>query len=300
MKIFTIIVTYNAMRNEWIYKCLDSLLSSDLNTEIIVIDNASTDETCQVIKDRYPTIILIENSENQGFEKALELGCEYLFLLNQDAWVEKGCIEKLVNCCIENPDFGIISPIHLNGKGDALDYNFSLCLAPEFCKGFYSDAVLGKFKKNLYSLPFVNAAAWLLSKETLKNVGGFNPSFYHYAEDDNFCQRTLYHNFKIGILNETFIYHDREERSSVVDISKIKERRLILHYSNPQKEINLRKELKRIKVSFLKNKIMGRHQNVLDDKAKRNYLNLNFENILKNLEISKSQQEFKFLKKSNE
>ena len=101
-------------------------------------------------------------------------------------------------------------------------------------------------------------------------------------------------------MNETFIYHDREERSSVVDISKIKERRLILHYSNPQKEINLRKELKRIKVSFLKNKIMGRHQNVLDDKAKRNYLNLNFENILKNLEISKSQQEFKFLKKSNE
>lgn len=304
MKIFTIIVTYNAIRNEWIYKCLDSLLSSDLNTEIIVIDNASTDETCQVIKDKYPTIILIENSKNQGFgaannqgfEKALELGSDYFFLLNQDAWVEKESIQKLVNCCIENPDFGIISPIHLNGKGDALDYNFSYYVGPKYCKNFYSDSVLGINKENLYELPFVNAACWMLTTETLRKIGGFNPSFFHYGEDENFCHRVSYHQLKIGVLKNTYMCHDREDRLSDVQILRDNEEDWLVYFSDPRKTLDWKREFKLMKVNYLKNKLMGRTMHMKKNMEKFKYLKLNAAKILKNTEISKSVNDYKFLK----
>src|SRR5690606_31512456 len=61
--------------------------------------------------------------------------------------------------------------------------------------------------------PFVNAAGWLLSRNILENIGGFDPIFFHYGEDDNYCQRAQYHGFKIGIVPNAFLLHDREDRT---------------------------------------------------------------------------------------
>jgi GT2 family glycosyltransferase len=58
-------------------------------------------------------------------------------------------------------------------------------------------------------VPFVNAAAWLVSKECLQKAGYFEPVFNHYGEDRNFCDRVHYHKFKIGIVKNTAICHDR-------------------------------------------------------------------------------------------
>jgi GT2 family glycosyltransferase len=64
----------------------------------------------------------------------------------------------------------------------------------------------------VYEVPFVNAAGWLLSKKCLETVGGFDPVFFHYGEDDNYCQRVLFHGLKIGVTPQTFLKHDRETR----------------------------------------------------------------------------------------
>ena len=95
MKIFAIVVTYNGMR--WYDRCFGSLRNSDMPVETIVIDNASTDETVSYIKEHFHEVCLIESKENLGFAKAnnigikraLDNGADYVFLLNQDAWVEK-------------------------------------------------------------------------------------------------------------------------------------------------------------------------------------------------------------------
>ena len=74
----------------------------------------------------------------------------------------------------------------------------------DFALLFISDAYLCQLK-NEYPLLFVNAAAWLMSVECIKNIGGFDTSlFVHYGEDSNFCQRMKYHDFKI-ILNTLLI-----------------------------------------------------------------------------------------------
>ncbi|KXN98669.1 glycosyl transferase family 2 [Aequorivita aquimaris] len=209
-----IIVTYNGMT--WLEKCL----ASSKNYPVVVVDNHSSDETVSFIESHYPDATLLQQTTNLGFGQAnnlgisyaLNQGAEYVFLLNQDAYLQEDCIERLISVRKDNPDYGILSPIHLNGQGNKLDQNFSNYVNYNANEDFYSDFVLNKHKRQVYAVPFVNAAGWLLSKEILKTVGGFDPLFFHYGEDDNYCQRVRYHGYKIGVVPTAFLLHDREER----------------------------------------------------------------------------------------
>lgn len=217
MKIFAIVVTYNGMR--WYDRCFESLQNSDMPVETIVIDNASTDETLSYIKEHFPEVCLIESKENLGFAKAnnigikraLDNGADYVFLLNQDAWVEKDTLTKLVQTFEDNENVGIVSPIHLNGEYSGLDWGFVNYVSGDFI----SDSYMQKLKK-YYQVKFVNAAAWLINAECIRKVGGFDTLlFVHYGEDRNYCQRVLYHGYKIFINTQCTVCHDREFRVSI-------------------------------------------------------------------------------------
>ena len=221
VKIYSIIVSYNGMQCNWIQKCLDSLLTSSVKTEIIVIDNASTDETVSFIQKNYPRVDLILANENLGFakannigiKKAYEQGADYVFLLNQDAWIEESTIKKLAEAFEQLLEAGIISPIHLNGNKTNFDRGF-LDYTQYNTPGFASDQDAGRFQ-DFYETTFVNAAAWLISRKCIETVGGFDTLlFYHYGEDRNYCQRVFYQGLKIYIATTTTICHDREERKT--------------------------------------------------------------------------------------
>lgn len=214
MNIYTIIVTYNGMK--WYDKSFSSLLMSSVPVNVLVIDNASTDGTIDYIRKHFPNIHLIESKENLGFSKANNIGikyaieknADYIFLLNQDAWVETDTIEKLLQTFLHNKMVGIASPIHLNGTYAGLDNGFRHYI------GYYciSDAYMNNLQP-YYEVPFVNAAAWLISRECIEKVGGFDTSlFKHYGEDDNYSQRVYYHGMKIVINTQCTICHDREQR----------------------------------------------------------------------------------------
>lgn len=250
-KVYIVIVTYNAMK--WLENCLAGI---DSNYCAVVIDNGSEDETLSFIEKNYPSIIVFKQKKNLGFGQANNIGIQYAYsknadfvmLLNQDVYLNKNTIPELIKIAKKNEDYGILSPIHLNGKGDYLDYSFSKYVSVENCKNFYSDGVLQNYKQNIYELLFVNAAAWLISRKCIEEVGGFSPSFFHYGEDENYCQRALYHNFKIGIVPNVFVYHDREQRpkSSYFTDSKIYYKRMIIfEISNPFSKISKKKLYKR-------------------------------------------------------
>lgn len=304
MKIISIVVTFNALNNNWLYKCLNSLLLSKIETEIVVIDNASQDDTCNVIRKEFPQVVLFENdsnkgfgaANNQGFEYGIKFGADYFFLLNQDAWIEKNTILDLVTVSKKNFEFGIISPLHYNGGGNALDYNFSNYIVPSKCPGLYSDFVLNSLKDKIYESSFINAAAWLLPIKSLELVGGFSPAFFHYAEDDNYCQRVLFHGLKIGVFPFTKIFHDRENRSSIPNSVFDRNRGLSLKYSNPLITYNHKKKIKLLKLNLLKSMVLRRNQNVKILSQEISFL----KNALPKLEIYKAESmslnTFKFLK----
>lgn len=213
--IYILIVTYNAM--PWIQKCLESC--RDL--KVIVVDNNSSDGTVRFIKENFPKVHVLPQKENLGFGQgnnmgiryALEQGTDFVFLLNQDAYLQEGCIEKLVAVQQQHPGYGILSPIHYNGAGSNLDDKFLLYLNRYKIQ---ETLLFDTFKNSLseiYSIEFVNAAGWLITRKCLETVGGFDPLFFHYGEDRNYCQRVQYHGFKVGIVPTALIYHDREDRS---------------------------------------------------------------------------------------
>lgn len=241
-----IIVTYNGIK--WIQKCLESANFYP----VVVIDNNSLDGTENYIKSNYPEIYRFQQEKNLGFGQAnnigisyaLGKGADYVFLLNQDAYLEEGSLEKLIEVSKKNPQFGILSPIHLNGKGDRLDENFSYYLNYRANPDFFSDFILKKPLSEIYEVPFVNAAGWLISRECLETVGGFDPIFFHYGEDENYCQRVKYHGFKIGVVPVAKILHDREDRSSQkIEYGdrkhfEVMEKQLKLKYADINKPLN--------------------------------------------------------------
>lgn len=245
-KITTLVVTYNGIN--WIERCLQSLMNSSTETDIIVIDNGSSDGTQDVIKS-YSFVKFIQSKTNLGFGKAnnvgfniaLENNTDYVFLLNQDAWIEKDTIKNLLSVITNNENIGITSPIHLNGSGKALDKLFSTYVAPKLSNDpclFMSDSYTQQLA-NYYEVDFVNAAAWLLSRECIDKVGLFDLLFYHYGEDVNYCQRLNYFNFKLAIVPDSKIYHDRADRMIQKDKSmEFKKRSLLIELCDINKSEN--------------------------------------------------------------
>lgn len=289
MVIYSISVTYNG--KQWYDRCFNSLRNSNLPVQTIVIDNASTDDTIDYIAENYPEIHLIASKENLGFTKAnnigikyaLDKGADYIFLLNQDAWIENDTLEKLLNVFKDEPDAGIVSPVHLNGSGSELDLGFAGYIAPSNTPGFISDLYCGKLKKN-YKTEFVNAAAWLISRKCIEKVGGFDASlFYHYGEDGNYCKRVIYNNFSIYINTETVIYHDRESRNEKRPEKFEQYREIVsryVYYSNP----------------FLDDEIISNKIQSLKTKYKRKRIKLilllDFKNLRKFKEYTNRELEF--------
>lgn len=215
MKVYCIVVTYNG--NKWIDKCLGSLINSTIPVKILVIDNMSTDGTPNIIRKKYPEVEVIEPGQNLGFGKANNIGlkraiednADFILLLNQDAWVEPDTIKKLIEIQKANPEFNLLSPIHLNGNGDSIEKKFQEYLH-HYTANFYSDLYLRKSNR-VYASKFVNAACWLLTKECINEVGFFDPDFPHYGEDEEYANRLHCKSMKLGVASDVVIFHDRPQ-----------------------------------------------------------------------------------------
>lgn len=218
MKILVIIVTYNAM--QWAERCFGCLRSSSVVPDVFVVDNGSTDGTQEYLKDNFSELIFLQSKENLGFGKANNLGLQYamdneydyVYLLNQDAWIFHDTIEKLIGVSKKHPEYGILSPFQMEANQEHLDSNFK----KKACRWESSPELLDDlyFHKNRDVIPVrhVMAAHWLITRDCILKVGGFSPTFPHYGEDNNFEHRAEYKGFKIGIVPDSQAVHDREKR----------------------------------------------------------------------------------------
>lgn len=205
-RILVVIVTYNGM--QWLERCLDSVFSSNVPADVFVCDNGSTDSSADFIADRYPSVFLVRSEVNLGFAKAnniglkhaLEKGYDYVYLLNQDAWVQPDTFGKLIDG-FGSGRWGILSPMQMRPDMVTLDKRF---------KRHYHGPV--EPTDEVSSVRFVMAAHWMVSSECLKKTGLFSPAFSHYGEDNNFCDRARYHGFGIGVVPSAVGIHDRQDR----------------------------------------------------------------------------------------
>jgi len=117
MKVLVIVVTYNAL--QWIDRCLASLLNSTIPVDCIVIDNMSTDDTVKYIKKSYKWVHLVSSKKNLGFGQGNNIGLQYaidnnyefVYLLNQDAWIFPDTLRNLIDVYNLHTEYGIIKSV---------------------------------------------------------------------------------------------------------------------------------------------------------------------------------------------
>jgi GT2 family glycosyltransferase len=211
---FVIIVTYNG--ENWIRLALDSLRDSQLKCSIVVVDNASTDTTNQIISSEYPEVKLLPQSRNTGFGVGNNIGisfaiqekAEFVFLLNQDAYVTPTAIGQLVSFLQKLPSYSIVSPLHCSPDLQSVDPQTQKRYLQSNAPQYLSDACLNRVREH-YDILGINAAAWLIRVSVFRKVGGFDPLFFMYGEDDDLINRFAYFGEKFALYPASKIVHLR-------------------------------------------------------------------------------------------
>ena len=271
--VYVIIVTYNAMK--WAQMCFSSLRKSSVPVKTIVVDNGSTDGTQDYIKANFPEVDFIQSAENLGFgkannlgiEKAYKEGADFFYLMNQDAWVFEDSIQKMLDVYNNYPykeEIGIISPMHLDGSEQKFDLHFERYLSKSTeVNRLFSDLYTGNFK-NHYEIDFVNAAHWFLPKQTIEEIGGFNPYFFYGAEDYDYIHRAKFHHKKIFVATQSKVVHDAYQgflKPNHTDKEKARRESLRMQretrYLNPNFSFDVKREKKEFYSNIIKLAIKG-------------------------------------------
>ena len=205
-RLLVVIVTYNGM--QWLERCIGSVMSSSVPADIFICDNGSTDGTADFIEKHYPSVHLVRSDNNLGFARANDLGFrhaldggyDFVYLLNQDAWVLPDTFSKLMDA-FDSGNWGLLSPLQMRPDLTTPDKRF---------KKHYHGPLAPS--DNVFPVRFVMAAHWMISSECLRKTGLFSPAFYHYGEDNNYCDRVRFHGFGTGVLPSAMGVHDRQAR----------------------------------------------------------------------------------------
>jgi len=202
-----VIVTWNG--RTFVAECLQSLAAQteDASLEIIVVDNASTDGTPEMIARDYPSVRLVRNHENLGFAKANNIGIgiasrRYVLLVNSDVNVLPGCLAKIHAFLEEHPSVGLLGPQML---GHDREVRRSCMRFPTlwntFCRVSALDRVLpgsrlfgGMLMRDfshdrLQDVDVLNGWFWATRFEALRQVGPLDERFFFYGEDVDWCYR---------------------------------------------------------------------------------------------------------------
>jgi GT2 family glycosyltransferase len=214
MDISVIIVSWNA--NRYLDQCLCSVFNEckGLDVEVIVVDNASTDGSPEMVADKYPSVQLIKQNENTGFAKANNIGMKvskgkYLFLINSDVIVKENCIRKLFLFLQNNPEVGMVGPrvYYPDGRFQRSSMKFcnlwnSSCVAFGISNLFPKSKIFGGYEmgwidwENTFEVDVLNGCFWAIRREAYKEVGGLDERFFMYGEDLDWCKRFSAANWK--------------------------------------------------------------------------------------------------------
>ena len=195
-----VVVTYNAL--PWIEQCLESVRGE----ETVVVDNGSNDGTVEVVRELFPEARVIEQ-QNLGLAAGWNAGMavasgRYFLILNADAWLTEGALERLVPHADEHPDAAVVGPRLLNTNGTlqrsvrgfptlwrlATEYFFLRKLAPRtrLLNAFYA----GGFEHDeARDVEVVMGACMLVRREAVEQVGPLDDAFFLFSEETDWCYR---------------------------------------------------------------------------------------------------------------
>lgn len=191
---------------------LSSLIQkTKLDYEIIIIDNASSDNSANLIQEKYPQVIIIRNENNYGFPQAINQGIQvsrgrYILIANNDIVLTQNWLERLIEIAETDSKIGIVGPISNEVSGVQKDKDANYKTIDEM--HLYAATVRSKNKNKITHFPRVAFLCTLIKREVINKIGGlderFSPGNF---EDDDFCLRAQLAGFKTVIAYDVFIHH---------------------------------------------------------------------------------------------
>lgn len=190
--------------------------AQDIDYEVIIVDNNSTDGSQEFIKNHFPSIKFICNEENLGFAKANNQGIreskgEYILLLNTDTSINPGALRVLLQEMRGSSDIGGIGPALLMEKDDyqvsfgrKINF-FSELLQKSFLNTYYKMKL--KRDKREREVNWLSGACLLIKKSILKEVGLFDENFFLYFEDIDLCLRIRENGWRLVYLPQAEVFH---------------------------------------------------------------------------------------------
>jgi N-acetylglucosaminyl-diphospho-decaprenol L-rhamnosyltransferase len=210
-----IVVTWNG--KEFVRRCLSSVRDhlKAISYEMIVIDNASSDGTPDMIRNEFPDMRLVSNVENVGFGQGNNIGMRlaggrFFLLLNSDARLIDDTPLRLIERLHRRPDVGVIGPTlrFEDGRLQASAHRFGslgymlleeLGLYKILSKGRAADILLGGYwdHSEEREADWLTGACMLVRREIFEETGGFDPSIFLYSEEVEWCHRIKKHGWEI-------------------------------------------------------------------------------------------------------
>ncbi len=220
-----IIVSYNT--RELLDACLASLRAhiKGVTAEIIVVDNASKDGSPDLIRSRYPEVILIESGGNLGFGRANNLGFQHatapvIFLFNSDALLLEDTPTALIKFLNDHPRAGIVGPdvILMDGTRQPktrgmlptarVMLNQNLLLSVLFPRSrFFAGLYVEHAWSHADRVGWVSGVCMAIRREAYAQSGGFDPAIFMYAEDVDLCRRCAEHGWETWRINAHAVKH---------------------------------------------------------------------------------------------
>ena len=209
-----IILNYNGLND--FKDCFESIYNSNYtNIELILIDNNSKDNSVRIIREKYNNVKIIELKKNYGFAEGNNIGIikakgEYVVLLNLDTIVDKNWLSELVKVAQLSKKIGIVgSKIYYDD--DKTTINF----AGSSCDKYGNTRNIGDKKfdyelvsqQNLKKSFYICGASILIKPDLYKKMKLFDPDYFMYYEDVDFCWRAWIFGYEVFYTNKSFIYH---------------------------------------------------------------------------------------------
>jgi GT2 family glycosyltransferase len=224
-KIVTLILNWNGLQDT--LNCIESVLASTYsNNTLVIIDNNSV-ESVDEISVRYPDVVLIRNPDNLGysggnnigFGKAIELGADYIWVLNNDTEVDRGCLKILANRLVTDTKAGAVSNLILYMNAEICWY-----AGGELENGLSSHRGQGARVGDAIAedhVDFVSGCSFLVRAPVVEELIGFDEDFFCYCEDVDLSVRIKKLGYMLAYEHDAIVYHKVSASSGHLSNTKI-------------------------------------------------------------------------------
>ena len=209
------ILVLNYCSHEDTAKCYNSIKNIDYgNSRVLVMDNNSPDGGGEFLLQNIGCEEFVQLNKNIGYsggnnygiEIALENGADYIFVVNPDVRLGPCSLRDYVQIMEANPEIGALNPVQLSSSSGPVDQRFKTSVL----KAMPEAEILEKINSDLLlEVKTLFGASLFVSRGAIETVGGFDPLYFAYGEEEDFCRRLKYFNYKLAVTFKSPVLHLR-------------------------------------------------------------------------------------------